>query len=459
MLVNMESYFIKTKIIIMKTKMGMFLIAVLAVILPKTNVLAQGFAGFRASKNMGVNSVFNNPANMSTSKNKWNFNLGGFQGSAYLQGSYDSVNLQKVYNSKGAEMPNWSHSFLGSGNIEIDLLGPSAMYKINDQQAIALTTRTRFLASGDKIGGMANYNTYDSIFSFTSSHTQKLNFNAWKEIGLSFSNTIVDNSIVKITAGVSAKYLTGEHNFYYHATPFNVAGFDGANSYLTNTNGTIKIGGTSEEDGKENKAHGFGMDLGFLIEKKSISGEKPYDIRFGASLMDVGAIHYKTNMNNHGHYNVNIANTTKFYTQQLENKSNAEIKQILDANSSFTNITPSTNNYKVSLPTNLNLTVDYAINKHLFVEASTRINLLGDAKIYESTLSNYIAVTPRMEYSNFSLYAPISYNEVSGWNAGLAMKKGIFYLGLSKSLTNEKDKFGLSAQAGLHFSLNCKASK
>ena len=104
--------------------------------------------------------------------------------------------------------------------------------------------------------------------------------------------------------------------------------------------------------------------------------------------------------------------------------------------SAFADSRATTEKIKVSLPTTLNLSVDYRIAQPFFVNLSTRFNLTNKSNAYTAAYANEVSLTPRVESEFLGAYLPISYNQISKTNIGLALRLGPFVVGSNTILGN-----------------------
>ena len=95
-----------------------------------------------------------------------------------------------------------------------------------------------------------------------------------------------------------------------------------------------------------------------------------------------------------------------------------------------------TEKIKVSLPTSLNLSVDYRIAQPFFVNLATRFNLTNKSNAYTAAYANEVSLTPRVETEYLGAYLPLSYNQISKTNIGLALRLGPFVIGSNTILSN-----------------------
>lgn len=397
---------------------------------------AQGFAGFKAGKNTGVNGVFYNPASIAGSNFKWDVNLGGAHAEWGLAGSSgtDTIFTKGVKNIQTAQLV--TESFKNNGYLNADVFGLSAMLSLTPQSSIALTTRYRLLGNLYDDGTRITNNEKDSLFTYTGDGFQKAAVNAWSETGLSFATVISKTSSHTISAGITAKYLRGHASIYAVTNQLSGTAFTGSQAYLTNTYGRFSAGSSEDEQG-DVKGHGMGVDMGFVIERAAAPGKaQAYKYRLSVALRDVGAMTYKINRGRHLDYNFHIPANERFQLNDLEDKNFDQVKQYMDQQTNwFTNNNPGGNKYKVVLPATAAVSMDMAFAPGFFVDVNTQLSLVNRKNDYSSFLPNAASVTPRYEGNWWAVYAPASWNEYSGVNAGLSVKLGPVFIG-SNSLFN-----------------------
>jgi Family of unknown function (DUF5723) len=445
------------KIYFMKQNIILPLMAVLFITISQ-NSFAQGFSGARNGKQTGISGVFYNPANIATDNKKWEINIGaGTAGIAFngMEGT-DSVLNRGI---KGNVINRYVQSqFKINAAANADLFGPGVRYSFAPGQAVALTTRFRAMGNIHEMGGTISINEGDSIGSFSGLPTQKMSLNAWGELGVSYAATIVNTPKHLFTAGITAKYLYGGVNKYIFAKNLKVEAFGGQNSYLTSTLGRVSIGSSIDDEHKK-RGRGWGVDIGFVYEKrneKKDAHSTPYKYRVSVSVLDVGAIQYSANDTSYGDYNIHIPSGSKFMLNELYNKNGAEIKRHLDAHPAyFTNNEIGRSKYSVSLPASALVSVDVPLNKSLFVEATASLNLVDKNDQYNSFSANYISLTPRFEYKKLAVYTPVTYHAISGVNAGLSVKLGSFYIGSNSLFTMVKENQN-KGQFDIHAGISVK---
>lgn len=445
--------------------------ALLLVAAGAVKVQAQNFPGYRSGNYTGVNGVFFNPASIADSRYRWDFNIFGIN--AFAGNDKGEFKLKDITSNAD----NFKNTFLGgngntNANLNVEVLGPSAMYSINRKSAIALTTRARIVSNlkdidGNLVNSIINSDNNAYPYTFTSKENSRIITNGWSEIGLSYAREIANKGAHYLKGGLTLKYLSGAGNNYLQMNQVNTTLNQDAlkDSYLENTTGTAIIGNSgaviddlSFKNLFGNGNNGIGGDLGLVYEyrpdynatytsnyKRDIN---KYKLRVGLSLLDVGKIKYHTNSNTSGGYAVHITGTDRFYLNQLKGKNSQEIKAILDANPAF--FTPLTNavkeSYYANLPSVLQADIDYHIAKGFFVSAGGQINLIDKNSLYSANQYNSVTVTPRYEGKVVSVYVPVNYSELTHFNAGLSLRIGPAYIGSGSIIT----AIAKSKQADFH---------
>lgn len=420
---------------------------------------SQTLPGYNTSNYSGVNGVFSNPANVVGSKYKWNVNLFSLSGGlANDNASYSLKNISSTFDD-GLDSLFFADSKKNTSALaNVDIQGPSFMFDINKKNSIAFTSRVRIMANMADLDGQFIQSINDQVSPSTtfpitlqSDKNQKFMINGWTDLGVTFGHVFLDKGPHFFKAGVTAKYLAGATNNYV-----NIDNFRGTlnedlsnNVYLTNASGKVAIGlagiDLSDDDAEigdaiDFKSKGFGADIGFVYEYRP-NNSNQYKFKAALSVVDIGSIKYTPNPNQSGGYTINIPNGAQWYPSDLDNKSLTEIKNYLDSHPYFTSNAVPTSGYKVSLPTTMQVNVDYAASKNFFVNLGGQINMAkNDA--YTSFYYNYIAITPRFENKIFGAYLPISYNELSGFNAGFSLRAGPLFIGsgsiINAALDNSK---------------------
>ena len=417
----------------------------------------QSFAGLRESFYSGVIQTTANPAYMISSKRPWDANLFlvNFDlANNAIKMDTGLMNSFNDYTRSDANNPLLSHNI--NAKLNIDVLGPSLFVKINNQHTVGVFSRVRAL------GNVRNFDAklLQSIFADEkdldltqpynlSLNNQEIAAHIFSEIGFSWAGELYFDGHNAIKAGASLKIIQGSGNVYA-----GFRNFEGATASLTvdrstkstilniqSQNGVVEVlnGGASlvifdnlnaSDLYFKSNASTVGFDIGATYEFKKDGcphcHNNSHDLRVGFSIMDIGRLKY-TPTKDSQRYRMPASGVASLTMDDL---SEEKLK------SAFADSKATTEKIKVSLPTTLNLSVDYRIAQPFFVNLSTRFNLTNKSNAYTAAYANEVSLTPRVESEFLGAYLPISYNQISKTNIGLALRLGPFVVGSNTILGN-----------------------
>ena len=400
-------------------------------------VVGQNFVGAQIDSRAGVQSLMLNPASGAFSRNNLDINLVGvsaFVGSDYL--SIDLSDLDDVINGFSFDdhvvtNPKSDNNFFGN----VDVLGPSALVRLNARSTMSFTSRVR---------GFFNLNNIDGDFYryVTDSETGAVDFTAemkdlsgiahvWGEIGLGYSRILIDGANHSFSGGANLKLLLGAGGVF-GGTPQLSADLNSSNNLLS-TVGSLDYGYSSGFDSGDisfsDVQPGFAVDLGFVYELKGDTYEYDYKLRAGISVLDIGSVNYRDG------YRINYAMNATIDGDEFEEKN---FQDILEGNYTGTEL-PFEGAWR--LPTSLQVFVDYGISHRFYISGQAGIALSRDGDIPVSRVINTATITPRMEMRWLSVYSPISYRQyetIPSW--GLGVRMGPVLIGSGSILTNALSK-------------------
>lgn len=453
-------------------------------LLSSTNILsAQDYPGYQSGNYTGVNGVFFNPANIVDSRYRWDFTL--FSVNVGMANEKASFNLSYIKDAFSDD--KLVNQFLAKGTgtstgiANVTILGPSLMFNTGKKSAVALTTRGRIMMNatdldGELVNALVNQDEpgINLPYTINTGKDMRASFNAWTEFGLTYSRVLMDKGRHFLKGGLTPKYLAGAANGY-----MGVGRFEGTLSkdqvseefQLTNTSGQLQLGFSgarlSDFDVEELTAFnntGFGGDIGFVYEyrpdhekyqygdNKTRRDMSKYAWRIGVAVLDIGKIKYDTDPSRSGRYGVDVSGSEVLNLDELSAIPVDELRDYFNENPQyFTQLPADGPGYKVNLPTSLRIDADYHINKGFYVNLDAKLSLVDAAnKLYNSQYYSTYSLTPRYEGRAIGLYVPISYNQVSEFNAGVCLRLGPLFVGSSSVLSAA---FGDSRKADAYLGL------
>ena len=420
---------------------------------------AQSFIGYHSSTYAGVYAVLINPSDILNHRFRGDINLVGvssFIGNNVLSFKYSNKNLDKIV------YPN-PITKNGKSNFNTDVFGPSFLIKLSDKNALALTTRARVFSNVSGVSkDILNSTLQDSIdLSLINNNLSISNHaataHAWKEVALTYSRQIANTDYGVWKAGLSLKLLSGEGALFFNTNNLSFVhdSIIDTRDNLTkdaiiNLQGKATLKYTKNLDSLPDnindyltfKNPGVGIDVGLSYEYRdemqvyeTAYSDKTanYIWKVGASITDIGFIRYNKQKINS--YAVNFSGNT-YLTDQLNTAADSSgidyYKNLFNASASASTLT-------MQLPTTLHLAYDRFFNRLLGVQALLNVPLVFSRLTSYSGNYNPVSfiVTPRAETPWGGAYLPVSYNAVSGFNAGVALRLGPLVIG-SSSIINTR---------------------
>lgn len=406
---------------------------------------SQSYLGMESDNYSGIHGVLFNPANITDSRLKIDFNIlsvDALVGTDYLALTFDNITkfIEEEPTTGAAEkFPSNTNQFL----ISADIIGPSFMFNLSEKHSFGLISRARVYNNFNNINGEFLESLADG-FPTENFDVDMQNLHGsthiWGEIGLAYGRTILEKDYHFIKGGITLKYLLGgvfaqgnsdALTANYDATQ-NTLTSDGAFSYLLNYDADTEF--TSDK-----LSPGFGADIGFVYEYRPRSsrfsangederGTNKYKVKVGLALLDFGSITYKDVEEDV--YNItNTVNTNNF---------SGDFVGKLDDNYTKTS---TLGDATVALPASLRINVDYNVMPKVYASINYTQSLSKKNGLYKNNALNLVTLTPRFESKILSFYTPINYSNLGGLTFGAGLRAGPLFVGsgtLFSSLFSKK---------------------
>ncbi len=426
---------------------------------------SQSFVGFATDNYSGVHGVISNPANVVDSRFKFDLNLVSV--SAFLGNDYAELSLFDLSNDDYEFEADRILTLSDDNNAlsNIDVLGPSFMFNINKNNAIALSTRARVFASINNINGEVVELFDEKLDQNVAVNIANLNANAtahaWAEYGLTYGRVIFDKNEHFLKGGVTIKYLQGygystavSNDASVNYDPFvlnppstvngeftgnGTADYAFSNNFDTNNNGEA----FENDDDVDYKAQatGVGFDLGFVYEwrpeaekykTKNANGnlvplkyKNKYYLKAGLSITDIGSLKYKESLSTNYNFNGVVINRETIEDGDFEE----EIEPLLNPREEIISS-------KIKLPAAMHINVDWHAYKKLYLNLNTDLSLINEDEKNANRIANTLSLTPRLETKWFSVYSPLSVRQYGDFIWGAGMRLGPLFIGSGSILTN-----------------------
>lgn len=425
---------------------------------------AQSYIGFLSDGYSGIHGVISNPANIVQSKYRTDINLVGtsaFVGNDYYEFKIsDFLNEDFDFETDAITMPNESNNVFGN----FDILGPSFLYNINDKSTVAFFSRGRLNFHLSDINGRSFETIIEGFDENEDYLVEEGNYSgsasAWLEIGATYATVLNEDENSALTGGLSLKYLQGYLNGYSDGSSVTIDyDADGITLPDTSTTGSITSTGTVtyghtdnfEDVEFEKIASGFGIDLGFnytLKDKFNSTTVNAHKMKVGLSITDLGSLNYKDGQASTYDINATVRQEDLEDIDQLQEKLDNLYTEI---NSNVLE--------KYALPTALHFNFDYNVGAKFYLNFNSDLALSGKQSNSGRAI-NRITLTPRFESKWLSVFSPISSIQHMGFQMGLGLRAGPFYVGSGSLLTSftSNQARGADLYAGLKLPLYKKKS-
>ena len=434
-----------------------------------SNLSAQKYLGLSNSNYSGVYGSQYNPAKLTDEKVKVAVNLVSFNG-LVNNDYYKFKNLNSFGGFTLDELGNGASHNGGNGaliNLGIvgEVLGPSFQFTVNNKLGFGFSSRARIFSQGKNVnsnfinalnGNLGTDNPGVAAIPLVDNTGFGINTTALTDLGVKGAYAVIDNNDLKLSLGASVKLYKGAglnrfesngHNLIYNNNPSNPT-ISAANinwDLYTNLNPEKSLNDYGFGD-FFGGATGFGGDFGAELTLKEASGDKPYFLKFGASVNDIGAIKYndirKLSIRGAG----SAIDPAKIDIFDLN--ATADYLRSRGYNTALT-----TSSVSQGLPTNLNLYADYAITKRFFVSANGLINL-ANTNSTNPYYHSFVGLVPRFESKWVDVSVPLTYNFMSqDFKPGLALRLGPLSIGSDDLKILFTESKGANIYAGLGFLL------
>lgn len=440
----------------------------IAVLLWVTMGFAQEhYTGLSTSSRSGIINANTNPAEIMNLSNKFEVNIFGFS----VNVANNKVGFKDITSGKDLQDLIFQGNDPVNMRINTEIFGPGLAMKFNNWGVAISTKATAKLDVIDvdpKLGdAINNSNNYTGLVTLlNNSNNQRVMGTAWGEANVTLARTLFNTSRFKFSAGITGKALfpSAYANVGINGLSGNIVNVGGT-SYLNNATAQVNFAysgslandyGTFGDFAQKSfgKIGGFGADIGanFQIKAKEeqtpASEENPkkwktknkYLLNAGISVRNIGSMVLKDDNNKSTTYGFSTLTNTSGNPNSLNLSVLENMNSIKDVeNYLYTNnyLTTQTSNkdFKIQLPTTLNLYADVKVISKFYVSGFLQQSLNKAEDNNKTSAQNVITITPRFNTGFFEMYLPFSNTSVSGFNTGIGFRVGGFYIGSGSAVS------------------------
>jgi hypothetical protein len=334
---------------------------------------------------------------------------------------------------------------------DAEILGPGVAFKIKKWGfGVASKVYAKFnLVDIDvNIGDAIVNSDLNSLLNTTildENNNQRIIGTSYGELAFSVARNVWETEKYKFNSGATIKLLFPGSYANFGIEQFNgtITSVNG-NSFLSDASANVNISysGNLANDytnfddysnsifgGLKGMAADFGAS--FTI-KDSLDG---YKFNTGISVRNIGRMTFSNSNNSNSNYTLSIPANESLNLNQFENvNSIRDIEQIL-LDSEYLSSTSENRDFKVKLPTVINLYADIKIIPTFYASVFLQQKLNDDGKNDQITAQNLITLTPRFSLRHFEVFTPISQTEIAGFNTGFGLRAYGFFIGSGSIVT------------------------
>ncbi|HSH66674.1 MAG TPA: DUF5723 family protein, partial [Bacteroidia bacterium] len=341
---------------------------------------------------------------------------------------------------------------------------PSFMITINSKNAIAFKWKIRTLINLDGVSNdlatlISNKLDYPTLFSLKlKNENLSMQTMSWAEYGITYGHVLKDEganfikagATVKLLQGLQAGYMKIDNLNYEFTTDSTLSLFQSEVSYGHSTNFDIN---QSNVKYKYVSNPSVGFDLGIVYEwrpdhekyRYDMDGEtnlyrkdqNKYKLKIGLSLVDIGKVKFKKAERSRDFVaDINFWDISKIDLSNIENFDDT-------IQSRFRTI-PSSETFKMNLPTTLSAQVDFNIHKDFYLNFTPYYVFQFKKQATRVHDISTFSLTPRWDHKWFGVFVPVSYDAMRNTKIGLGLRIGPLIIGTSNlaPLVSKKAIYG-----------------
>ncbi|WP_324680309.1 DUF5723 family protein [Hymenobacter sp. GOD-10R] len=394
-------------------------------------------------------------------------------------GNWTPVNRDEGFTLKAPFLKATSTNALKLFSAGMDLRGPGVLVRLSPTSAVAVGTRIRRSLQGNAISASL---LTQAVTGFSTpgrwrNSSFNLNSNAFAEWDLTYGRVIIQQNQHLLKAGVTLKRMMGQGAAYlqgrevaYELTQEAYRKGGDSTLVLEHLQGSYAVANAEAQrdfdlakaiqwlTGRGTSGQGWGADLGVVYEfdpvadppSTSETGNQvgaSYKWRVAVSLNDVGSVNYNRRAIAYDNFELNDQAVSKeditgVYLTNFDSKLNSALP-LASLNSR--------NHLSTGLPTAFNCDLDYAFNRHLYLNAGLSQGIKGRYSRGMRQFS-YASLTPRFESKWLGVAFPFSFvNNYQQLNCGIALRIGSATIGTNNmaALFSKQDPRGFNVYSEL----------
>lgn len=416
------------------------------------------------------------PAALADNRYKWGVGLGG---NYTYSNNYIGSNVNNFLYGSADKSAYRQPTFDGYFSEMIEAVLFTGFLEITPKDAIGYSWKvkrfTNFDGLEDELSQM-DFNSFtDGNIIGNEFFQGRLAYNemTWAEHNLTYARVLVDDKERFMKGGATIKILNGLNARYLYTDGGNVT-FQ-ANDQLNYDGMEFQYGESDENNQLFSTNIGFGLDLGFVYEhrpehktffyemdrkrRNPSKHENKYKWKAGASITNIGGMRYTKDTLSYDFVNDN--NTTVNYRSLFNSNLNKNVIQTEVLPTVTNNQEDGDTNFRMSLPTALNLQFDYNLLPNIYLNYTGSFpiwNRNDPSKVHDLMINT---VSARYETANWSAGIPISFQRNGQVNMGVYGRIRNMFFGANNvtGLLGQRRLYNANVYAGIVIGIKHKMPK
>jgi hypothetical protein len=274
--------------------------------------------------------------------------------------------------------------------------------------------------------------SFSNVRYVQSNKNQRASASSWGEVVIGAAHNLHLSEKHKINVGVNVRLLFPTHfsNVAFQQVSGTAYKYQDS-TYFSGGSANLNIG---YSEPNKMKLGGYAIDLGANYQWKD--EEEDYKLNAGIALRNLGQMTYNFDSTYTTNYQLNVPSDASltFEEGRYDLTDAKEVERALQESGYLTTVS-SSEAIKVRMPAMLVLYADMRWYKNVYTSLCFQRKLFKDDNNRQITSQNLLTLAPKFSTRNFEASLPLTIAEHSGFNSGLCLRAGFFFIGSSSVFT------------------------
>lgn len=461
-----------------------FILMMLGLLVPCQVIKGQGIGSLLTSNFDGLTGILLNPASGIDTRIYMDINV--FSGSGLMENNFFYIPKQDfragdfLFNTsaiplygkyplfdKGLPFKQYPGVTNAELRLEGGITGPSILISTK-KESIGFYTRLRVGAQSNLPETFMIFMLYGTEYKDLYTDRSRLpaftaGYMLWGETGFHYARLLNPGYNDNWYLGANLKLLTGYQAAHIRSDAITYSRDNKSGMTINSIN--MEYSYTAGVNFLHPSGYGASMDIGLMYVKRGksrttetylkLKDQSTGDYRYkaGISLTDLGAIRYFRNITG-----MHIESNHEFYIEDWSKKEFTSLDSVtlMLAKVIYGNAIPelvSKGHFSVPLAPVVSAQFDYHLQKQVYINVSLDMPIIFSGQFMKPPVR--VLVCPRYESHKIGVWFPVSYNSITGFQTGLAIRLGWFTIGTERleHLLVSHDFTGMDGYLSFHIPL------